>query len=125
MNELDSKKYTPQNKASGISVYPYRLSAAAKIKYQFVIDASQKNLEIVNKRLSFLSAEKRIALGLANEDKAFNMSRAFIRLYSVDGNGNTEFSFAEDTFTSFVKDWVAVSTTTLKLPGVSALIAKG
>ena len=101
MNELDSKKYTPQNKASGISVYPYRLSAAAKIKYQFVIDASQKNLEIVNKRLSFLSAEKRIALGLADEDKAFNMSRAFIRLYSVDGNGNTEFSFAEDTFTGF------------------------
>lgn len=98
LNELKGKTYTPQSKLCGVNVYPYKLSAAANYKYQFVIDASQKNLEIPYKRLSFLSTEKRISLGLDKEDKFFNVSKAFIRLYS---KGDCIFSYAENSFNGF------------------------
>ena len=37
INELNGKTYTPQNSSTGISVFPYKLSAAAHFKYKFVI----------------------------------------------------------------------------------------
>lgn len=98
LTEISSKSYTPQSSACGVTVYPYKLSAAAYCKYQFVIDASQKNLEIPYKRLSFLTTEKRSQLGLDKEDKLFNVSKAFIRLYAKDNN---QFSCAENTFNGF------------------------
>ena len=102
INELSSKTYTPQNSATGISVYPYKLSAAAAYKYQFVIDASQNNLELPFKRLSFLNAEKRRLLNLTDEDKRFNASKTFIRLYAKSGDDTMPvFSCAEDTFAGF------------------------
>ena len=102
LNELSAKTYTPQNSATGISVYPYKLSAAAAFKYQFVIDASQNNLELPFKRLSFLNAGKRSLLKLTDEDKRFNASKTFIRLYAKSGDGEFPgFSCAEDTFAGF------------------------
>ena len=102
LNELSAKTYTPQNSAVGISVFPYKLSAAAAFKYQFVIDASQNNLELPFKRLSFLNAGKRSLLKLTDEDKRFNASKTFIRLYAKSGGGEfPTFSCAEDTFAGF------------------------
>ena len=102
LNELNSKTYTPQNSATGISVFPYKLAAAAAFKYQFVIDSSQNNLELPFKRLSFLNAGKRSYLQLTDEDKKFNASKAFIRLYAKSGQGGLPlFSCAEDTFAGF------------------------
>ncbi|MBO4532312.1 MAG: PD-(D/E)XK nuclease family protein [Treponema sp.] len=107
INELSAKTYTPQSTAIGISVFPYKLSAAANFKYQFVIDASQNNIELPFKRLSFLNARKRTLLKLTDEDKVFNSSMAFIRLYakgstSSDAHGQLPFfSCAEDTFAGF------------------------
>ncbi len=102
LNELSKKTYTPQNSAVGISVFPYKLSAAAAFKYQFVIDSSQNNLELPFKRLSFLNAGKRGLLKLTDEDKRFNASKAFIRLYAKSGNDRLPmFSCAEDTFAGF------------------------
>ncbi len=108
INELAAKTYTPQTTAVGISVFPYKLSAAANYKYQFVIDSSQNNLELVFKRLSFLNARKRTLLRLTDEDKQFNASRAFIRLYAKsagfeNGSGAAMpmFSCAEETFAGF------------------------
>ena len=108
INELAAKTYTPQSTATGVSVFPYKLSAAANYKYQFVIDSSQNNLELPFKRLSFLNAHKRTLLHLTDEDKMFNASRAFIRLYakgveSRDGCDGTlpVFSCAEETFAGF------------------------
>ena len=102
LNELSKKTYTPQNSATGISVYPYKLSAAAAFKYQFVIDSSQNNLELSFKRLSFLNAGKRSLLKLTDEDKRFNASKAFIRLYAKSGDDKMPmFSCAEDTFAGF------------------------
>ena len=108
INELAAKTYTPQTTAVGISVFPYKLSAAANYKYQFVIDSSQNNLELVFKRLSFLNARKRTLLRLTDEDKQFNASRAFIRLYAKSAGFENEsgaampmFSCAEETFAGF------------------------
>ena len=102
INELASKSYTPQNSAAGLSVFPYKLSAAANFKYQFVIDSSQNNLEIPFKRLSFLNAGKRGLLKLTDEDKKFNASKAFIRLYAKSAaDGLPAFSCAEESFAGF------------------------
>ena len=102
LNELSKKTYTPQNSATGLSVFPYKLSAASAYKYQFVIDASQNNLELPFKRLSFLNAGKRSLLQLTEEDKRFNASKTFIRLYAKSGQGELPlFSCAEDTFAGF------------------------
>ena len=102
INELSKKTYTPQNSAVGISVFPYKLSAAAAFKYQFVIDSSQNNLELPFKRLSFLNSGKRSLLKLTDEDKKFNASKAFIRLYAKSGDDTMPmFSCAEDTFAGF------------------------
>lgn len=102
ISELESKIYTPQTTAVGVNIYPYKLSAQANFKYQFVIDGSQKNLEIPFKRLNFLSSEKRSLLGLLEEDKHFNASQIFIALYNQNSNQDVvRFSYAEDTFDGF------------------------
>ncbi len=112
INELGKKTYTPQSKKTGISVYPYKLSAGAYFQHQFVIDSSQKNLEIQYKKLGFLNEEKRRILGLQNQDKTFNASKAFIRLYAahfptktqiepVASEESVNFSYAEDSFAGF------------------------
>ena len=106
INELSAKTYTPQSNAVGINVFPYKLSAAANFKVQFVIDSSQKNLELPFKRLSFLNAHKRSLLNLPDEDKRFNASRAFIRLYAKNDPEAAEgqlpcFSCAEESFDGF------------------------
>ena len=106
INELGTKTYTPQSSAVGISVFPYKLSGAANFKYQFVIDSSQKNLELPFKRLSFLNAHKRSLLNLLDEDKRFNASKAYIRLYAKNGSADDAgqlpcFSCAEETFDGF------------------------
>ena len=98
IQEIDTKQYTPQTQKVGVNVYKYKLSAAANIKYQFVIDASQKNLELPYKRLSFLNAEKRKQLGIEKEDKYLNVSKLFIELYA---KSNCYFSYAEDSFSGF------------------------
>ena len=110
LNELEQKTYTPQQSQTGISIFPYTLSASAYFKYQFVIDASQKNLEVPGKRLAFLNSEKRRKLGLEKEDVFINRTNVFIQLYArkndeaAGENSQTDyvhFSCAEDTFAGF------------------------
>lgn len=109
LKELDSKKYSPQqNDKSGVSIFSYKLSGPACYKYQFVIDASQKNLDIPYKRLTFLNATKRTKLHLVNDDKELRASEVFIKLYAknsyADSKPDSEFvtfSAAEETFAGF------------------------
>lgn len=111
ITELTTKTYTPQTSNMGVNVYAYKLAAAANAKYQFIINASQANLEVSNKILSFLNNEKRKKLGLLERDKHFNPSKAFIALYSKNITDNQViFSFAEETFDGF-----AISHNYLKL----------
>lgn len=102
---LDEKTYTPQTKATGVQIFKYKLSAAANFKYQFVIDSSQKNLEITYKRLTFLTTTKRSKLHLLEDDKTLNATEAYMKLYakttSVADQNFVHFSAATDTFAGF------------------------
>lgn len=103
---LDEKTYTPQTKKTGVQIFKYKLSAAAHFKYQFVIDGSQKNLEVVNKRLTFFNATKRSKLHLLEDDKNLNATEVFMKLYArsiptgADDNF-VHFSAATETFSGF------------------------
>ncbi len=102
ISELNGKTYTPQDKKTGLQVYPYKLTAGAAFNHQFIIDSNQNNLEIQYHRLGFLNAEKRRALGLEDDDKKFNASRSFIRLYNASNDDKTiYFSFAEESFAGY------------------------
>lgn len=121
---LDEKTYTPQTKKTGVQVFKYKLSAAANFKYQFVIDSSQKNLEVVNKRLTFLNATKRQKLHLLDDDKNFNSTEVFIKLYARPvSNGADEnfyhFSCATDTFAGFAIPHSLLDYTDKNLPDLN------
>ncbi len=102
MNLLDEKSYTPQQKSEGVSVFDYKLSASACFKFQFVINASQKQLDIQKKRLGFLSREKREKLGFLADDLSASQSDVTAKLYArgTDG-GFVHFSYAIDSFSGF------------------------
>lgn len=95
INELDNSLYQPQIKEAGVNIFKYKVSATAAFKYQFVVDASQSNLSVMNTRLKFLSNEKRLALGIQDEDTA---TETFILLYAKDKSG---FSCSQSTVNGF------------------------
>ncbi|MCH5288281.1 MAG: PD-(D/E)XK nuclease family protein [Treponema sp.] len=101
LNELNAKTYRPQEPVDGVSFFPYRLSAAAHFKHQFVIDASQHNLDVPYKKLGFLNAEKRRRLLGADADRGTDASTAFVRLYAKTADDGACFSCAQETFSGF------------------------
>ncbi len=102
---LDEKSYKMQQSSEGLSVFDYKLSASANFKYQFVINASQKMLEIQKKRLNFLSQEKRRKLGFVDDDSKMNTSDVTAKLYArkteAAGEDFVHFSYAVDSFSGF------------------------
>jgi hypothetical protein len=96
LNELESSIYQKQQDYAGVSVFPYRLSACAQCKFQFVLDASQKQLTVPYVSLSFLSKRKRDELLGPDKDTASN---AFVRLYAE--KDTAFFSASEQTFSGF------------------------
>lgn len=102
---LDEKSYKKQQREEGLSVFDYKLSASANFKYQFVINASQKMLEIQKKRLNFLNQEKRQKLGFVADDLKMNTSDITAKLYARQTEGSGEdfvhFSYAADSFSGF------------------------
>lgn len=116
LNELESKTYRPQEPLDGVSVFPYKLSAAAHFAHQFVIDASQTRLEVPYRKLGFLSDQKRRVL-LGGNDGRTDASAAFVRLYAKDGDGeHSYFSYAEESFSGFAIAHNALSVADDKTP---------
>lgn len=105
LNILNKKMYTKQSDGEGVSVVPYKLTAGAWFKYQFVLDSSQKKLEVPYKPLSFLNSEKRKKLKLFEDEKLYNATEAIIRLYAKPVEGVPEefvhFSASENSFSGF------------------------
>lgn len=95
VNELDNAVYQPQQKTAGVNIFKYKVSSSAAFKYQFVVDANQTNLSVMNPRMKFLSNEKRAALGIQDEDTA---AESFILLY---GKENVFFSCSQSTVNGF------------------------
>lgn len=102
VNELESISYAPQTEVNGVSVFPYKVSALANFKYQFVINCSQNNLTISYKKLDFLNTSKRTQLGIVIDDNIKNVSNAFISLYAKNKKDNyIQFSYCEESFSGF------------------------
>lgn len=121
---IDSKTYTPQTKKSGVQIFKYKLSAAAAFKFQFVIDGSQKNLEIPYKRLSFFNANKRIKLHLSDDDKELNSTEVFMKLYAKPTDGASQefyhFSAATNSFSGFAIPHSLLDYTDKNLPNLDS-----
>ena len=99
IEELNSNIYTPQRpKNVCISVFDYRAAADAYFDYHFIINASQKNLDVPFKELSFLSEKKRKELGANDNEGA---TEAYIRLYAKTGESRVFFSNSTNGFDGF------------------------
>lgn len=102
---IESKTYTPQQEISGLNVFDYRLTASAFYKYQFVINASQKKIDVQKKRLSFLSSKKRALLGFEKDDAMQTASTVVAKLYARDTEAChsdfVHFSYCIDSFSGF------------------------
>ena len=95
VSELEEKTYQKQHKTEGVSIFNYKVAAVSAFDVNFVLNASQKALTVPGRILSFLSKEKRRALGIQETDYA---STAFIRLYAKN---TAFFSSAEQSFSGF------------------------
>lgn len=117
---LDEKSYKMQQSSEGLSVFDYKLSASANFKYQFVINASQKMLEIQKKRLNFLSQEKRRKLGFVDDDSKMNTSDVTAKLYArkteAAGEDFVHFSYAADSFSGFAIPHASLKTLEMEQP---------
>lgn len=99
INEINQKSYTPNEKKYGVSIFPYRVSVCADFEYQFIINATQKDISVPFRKLGFVNdVEKRSLLGLDEKDA----SSDFIKLYCVQQRNlktkNVFFSAAKRTF---------------------------
>lgn len=93
---LDGTKYQPQSESAGVSVFPYRVACAAPFKHHFVINASQDNVKVLYRPLSFLPQYKRDSLNMVDTDA----SNAFLSLYESEDTAVT-YSAATKTFSGY------------------------
>ena len=89
---LKEKIYVQRQKAPGIAVYPYRVSAGMMPEHHFIIGMSHECSNVVSKSFTFLSEQQRKAVGA--EEK--NMTEAFLDVYAASGK-SVCFSAASDT----------------------------
>lgn len=82
LSVLDTVWYVPQVRDSGISVYPYGISAGITPDYHFVMGMTQGGTEQVSSPLAFLQEHRRAAFVSQEKD----LTEAFIRLYAVSGD---------------------------------------
>lgn len=76
---LDSKDYLAQSSERGVSVFSYKVAAAAPFKCHIVVNASQNALNTVYRPLAFLDEAKRFDLHISDRD----VSALFVRLYAA------------------------------------------
>ncbi|UTC66615.1 MULTISPECIES: PD-(D/E)XK nuclease family protein [unclassified Treponema] len=96
ISELDKAIYVPQNTGLAVSVFPYRVAAAAPFAYHFILNCSQEQTNIIYNKLSFLRKDKREALGVFETDA----SPFFFEAYTA--SPNTVFSFSPHSFSSYL-----------------------
>lgn len=82
VRELSQKKYTPQTSQRGISIFEYKLSAEACFECQFLINASQKQVDVQYKKLEFLNSTKRAKLRLLQKGGGNQITKTFVHLYT-------------------------------------------
>ncbi len=112
LRDISAKTYRPQERLTGISIFPYRLSAQAYFPFHFIIDSSQKNLDVKYSTFDFLSRAKREKLNMDSTMETGDVSKPFVRLYSSAAGGTTQFSYSEQSFGGFAVAHNALKITT-------------
>jgi len=90
---LEEKPYAPGNLPPGIAVYPYRVAAAIRPRYHFIINACQSGTEHIIKPYPFLNIHEEYSLADIISTGEYDLSAPFIRLYSLSGQ-EVFFSYA-------------------------------
>ncbi len=101
INEINQETYNPNEKKYGVNIFTYRVASGADFDHMFVIDASQADITVPMKQLSFIKDErKRELFGLAAGDA--DGSARFIKLYGTQQRAGTAkkvyFSCSEKNF---------------------------
>jgi len=94
---LEEKPYAPGDLPPGIAVYPYRLAAAIRPKYHFVINACQSGTEHIIRPYPFLNIHEEYSLADILSTGEYDLSAPFIRLYSLSGE-EVFFSYARKSY---------------------------
>ncbi len=94
---LEEKPYAPGDLPPGIAVYPYRLAAAIRPKYHFIVNACQSGTEHIIKPYPFLNIHEEYSLADILSTGEYDLSAPFIRLYSLSGQ-EVFFSYARKSY---------------------------
>lgn len=94
---LEEKPYAPGNLGPGIAVYPYRVAAAIRPRYHFIINACQSGTEYIIKPYPFLNIHEEYNLADVLTTGEYDLSAPFIRLYSLSGE-KVFFSYARKSY---------------------------
>jgi RecB family exonuclease len=94
---LEEKPYAPADLSPGIAVYPYRLAAAIRPRYHFIINACQSATEHIIRPYPFLNIHEEYNLADILATVEHDLSASFIRLYSLSGE-KVSFSYARKSY---------------------------
>ncbi|MBR5645319.1 MAG: PD-(D/E)XK nuclease family protein [Treponema sp.] len=99
VEQLSSINYLSQAKENGVQILGYKTAACSPFDIHVILDASQQNLSVIYKPLSFLREDKRkLLLGGKNYEDP-NVTNEFISLYIMNSRKeNTFFTAASKTF---------------------------
>ncbi|MGN0729628.1 PD-(D/E)XK nuclease family protein [Treponema sp.] len=99
INEINRKSYTPNEKKYGVNIFPYRLSVCADFEYQFVINATQKDISVPFRKLGFINdSEKRANLDLGEKDASADFIRVYCAQQRTLKSKKVFFSASKKTF---------------------------
>ena len=94
---LEEKPYAPGDLPPGIAVYPYRLAAAIRPRYHFILNACQSATEHIIRPYPFLNIHEEYNLADILSTGEYDLSAPFIRLYSLSGE-EVFFSYARKSY---------------------------
>lgn len=92
---LDETNYVYQNTGSTVSVFPNKVMAISPFKYNFILNANQKDASVLFQNLLFLRSDVRDML----DSKDIDVSDLFLQCYN--NCENSKISFSLKTFSDY------------------------
>ena len=94
---INDKEYLAKPKNRGVSIYPYRVAAAAPFQLHLIPNATQSQLSVVFPRLSFLPKDVKESLEITDTD----ISEVFIKMYSLNSELKPGFSASTYSYSGY------------------------